>query len=79
MVLTGWQPTENWLEYNSLITQGSLKRLPLALPDRPVTKSRGWAASSSLEAIRRWSSRYPDGLRRAAGLSLFGRVGSCLI
>jgi hypothetical protein len=28
MVLTGWQPTENWLKYNSQITQGSLKEFP---------------------------------------------------
>ncbi len=39
MVLTGWQPTENWLSYNTQITQGSLKEF------RPVRQgSRGGLA-----------------------------------
>src|SRR5580693_6147610 len=56
-VLTGWQPTENSLKYNSQITQGSLKAFRLSRPSYsagPTDCWVGWAPSPGrLRDVRR--------------------------
>jgi hypothetical protein len=76
MVLTGWQPTENWQKYNSRITQGSLKRLPLGQPGPSGSEARSWVTGT----IRRTEGQVrPLPEQHSSRVqSLLGRVGGSL-